>query len=232
MNDKFIYKNTNNGKKRYEEVNMDILEHIEPELPDKDEKVIWVGFEGFEHRFDESGLPNVGAFCKRCAKETAKPFAAIYMNDRPAYALRCIKCGSEYPMYKSMFIQRYVGYDTKNGGHVNPTHGTKSLVSSMDRKAKENHKSRRAQIEKYTQEQICSILGCSKEEYEESKKRREEQKKKYSRMLEKDEFLDKYEEKERMKESNKRKELIAKGIIKYVKNVGLVNTETGEIIKL
>ena len=34
------------------------------------------------------------------------------------------------------------------------------------------------------------------------------------------------------KESNNRKELIAKGILKYVKNVGLVNTETGDIVKL
>lgn len=34
------------------------------------------------------------------------------------------------------------------------------------------------------------------------------------------------------KESNKRKELIDKGIIKYVKNVDLVNTETGEVVKL
>lgn len=102
----------------------------------------------------------------------------------------------------------------------------------MDRKAKENHRKRRAQIEKYTQEQMCSILGCSKEEYEESKKRREQKKKYSNKMLEKDEFLDKHEEKERIQESNKRKELITKGTIKYVKNAGLVNTETGEIIKL
>ena len=28
------------------------------------------------------------------------------------------------------------------------------------------------------------------------------------------------------------KELIEKGLLKYVKNVGLVNTETGEVLKL
>ena len=41
-----------------------------------------------------------------------------------------------------------------------------------------------------------------------------------------------YEDEKRKEESSKRKELIDKGIIKYVKNIGLVNTETGEVIKL
>lgn len=42
----------------------------------------------------------------------------------------------------------------------------------------------------------------------------------------------KLEDEERKEKSKKRKELIDKGIIKYVKNIGLVNTETGEVIKL
>lgn len=32
--------------------------------------------------------------------------------------------------------------------------------------------------------------------------------------------------------SDKRKELIQKGILKFKKGIGLVNTETGEVIKL
>ena len=42
----------------------------------------------------------------------------------------------------------------------------------------------------------------------------------------------KREDEKRKEESKKRKELIDKGIIKYVKNIGLVNTETGKVIKL
>ena len=42
----------------------------------------------------------------------------------------------------------------------------------------------------------------------------------------------KYEDEKREAASNERKKLIEEGIIKYVKNVGLVNTETGEVIKL
>ena len=42
----------------------------------------------------------------------------------------------------------------------------------------------------------------------------------------------KWRDEEIKKQSQSRKELIQKGILKYVKNVGLVNTETGEVIKL
>ena len=73
--------------------------------------IVRIGFDWFDYRDDEPNLPNVGAFCKKCAKETAKPMMPIYMNGKPAYGLHCDKCGSEYTMYKSMFIERYVGYD-------------------------------------------------------------------------------------------------------------------------
>ena len=152
------------------------------------------------------------------------------MNGNPAYALRCTKCGSEYPMYKSMFIQRYIGYDLLSGGRVNPTHGTKSIVASMDRKAKEDYNDRRKRID----DKMCKIMNCSHEEYQEKKKRWEEENTLIRKQIKRDEAnrYAKWEDEERKTEAKKRKELIEKGIIKYVKNIGLVNTETGEIIKL
>lgn len=191
--------------------------------------IVQIGIDWFDYRDDESDLPKVGAYCRKCAKETAKPMMPIYMNGKPAYALHCNKCGSEYPMYKAMFIERYVGYDIAVG-HINPTHGTKSIFQTMDRKARQYYNDR----EKRVAEQMCKLIKCTPEEYQEKKKIWNEESakrnKKYER--EKVERQSRYEDERRKEESNKRKELIDKAIIKYVKNVGLVNTETGEVVKL
>ena len=116
-------------------------------------------------------------------------------------------------------------------GHINPTHGTKSIFQTMDRKARQYYNDR----EKRVAEQMCKLIKCTPEEYQEKKenmewKIRKTKIKKYER--EKVERQSRYEDERRKEESNKRKELIDKGIIKYVKNVGLVNTETGEVVKL
>lgn len=187
-------------------------------------------FDWFDYRNDEEELPKVGAFCKNCARETAKPVCAIYMNGKPAYALQCKKCNSEYPMYKSMFITRYVGYDTRSGGHINPTHGLISHVAAMDRKAREYHKS----IPQKVEDDMCQAFGYTHEEYREMKKKwNEERQKTKKRLAAQDaEFKAKLQDEKIQEESNNRKELIEKGVLKYIKNVGLVNTETGEVVKL
>lgn len=191
--------------------------------------IVRIDGDWFDYREGEQELPKVGAFCKKCAKETAKPVFPIYMNGRPAYALRCEKCGSEYPMYKSMYIERYIGFDNA-GGHVNPTHGTKSIYQTMDRKAKQYHNDR----EKRVAEHMCKLMKCTPEEYQEQKKIWEEDSAKWNKQFEKEkaERQLQLDDLKRKEESIKRKDLIARGILKYVKNVGLVNTETGEIVKL
>lgn len=192
--------------------------------------IVKIGIDWFDYRDNEINLPKVGAFCRKCSKETAKPMMPIYMNGKPAYVLHCNKCGSEYPMYKSMFVQRYVGYDLACGGHVNPTHGTKSIVASMDRKAKDHYNNR----EKCVEARMCEMMNCSPEEYRERKKKWTEENKKLERKFEREQAARhaEYEDEKRKEESIKRRELIDKGIIKYIKNVGLVNTETGEVVKL
>lgn len=50
-----------------------------------------------------------------------------------------------------MFITRYVGYETKSGGRVNPTHGLISRVAAMDRKARNYYNS----IPQRVEEQMC-----------------------------------------------------------------------------
>lgn len=192
--------------------------------------VVTIGWDWFDYRNDEAELPKMGAFCKRCAKETAKPVYPILMNGKPAYALRCEKCGSEYPMYKSMYIQRYVGYDTKNGGHINPTHGLISHTAAMDRKAREYHNS----IPQRVEDQMCEAFGYTHEEYKQMKKKWDEDAKKAHKKFER-EMVDsraRFRSEQIQKESSNRKELIEKGILKYVKNVGLVNIETGKVVKL
>lgn len=192
--------------------------------------IVTMDMEWFDYREGEDDLPKVGAFCKKCAKNTAKPMMPIYMNGRQAYALHCDKCGSEYPMYKSMFITRYVGYDLEHGGHVNPTYGMKSIPASMDRKAREYYNKREERVAKI----MCDAMKCTPEEYKEKQKEWEKYRKKSMRKFEDErvKFHLQFQEEERKEKSAKRKELIDKGIIKYIKNVGLVNTETGEIIKL
>lgn len=173
--------------------------------------IVQIGIDWFDYRDDESDLPKVGAFCRKCAKETAKPMMPIYMNGKPAYALHCNKCGSEYPMYKSMFVQRYVGYDTAAGGHVNPTHGMKSVVASMDRKARDYYNNR----EKCVEEQMCQIMNCSSEEYKEKKGSGKKKLKKVKRNLRKSRLLDmqNMKMKREKKSQTKEKNLLTKALL-------------------
>lgn len=78
---------------------------------------------------------------------------------------------------------------------------------------------------------MCEMMNCSTEEYRELKKKWAEENKKLGRKFEREQAERRagWENEKRQEESNNRKELIDKGIIKYVKNVGLVNTKTGEI---
>lgn len=133
-------------------------------------------------------------------------------------------------MYKSMYIERYVGYDLNNGGHINPTHGMKSVFAAMDRKAKNYYNGKDTRVEK----KMCEYMGWSAEEYREHKKEwdKEAEKSRKKFKAEQANSHAKWEDEERKNESVKRKELIENGVLKYVKNVGLVNTETGEVIKL
>ena len=192
--------------------------------------IVRVGIEWFDYRKDEESLPKMGAFCKHCAKETARPVYPVYMNRKPAYALQCSKCGSEYVMYKSTFVERYIGYDLRGGGHINPTHGRMSHANAMDRKARE----RCNEIPKKVEDHMCETFGYTHEEYHAMKAKWEEDSRKTRKKFENEraDFQAKIRDKKIQEESNNRKELIAKGILKYVKNVGLVNTKTGEIVKL
>lgn len=192
--------------------------------------IVTIGCDWFDYRKDEKELPKVGAWCKTCARETAKPVYPIYMNCKPAYALRCEKCGGEYPMYQSMFIQRYVGYDMHGGGHVNPTHGVISHRAAMDRRARENI----ASIPKKVENDMCELFHCSHEEYQEMRRQWDEDKRKAHKRFENERANSRaqYREDQIKRESESRKELIEKGILKYIKNIGLVNTETGQVVKL
>lgn len=181
----------------------------------------------FECRTEEN-TPKKGAYCKKCREETAKPVFAIYMNGQPAYALRCNKCGNEYPIYKSTYIRRYIGQDLLHG-HMNPTHGG-SFLPAMDRRARTYYDGRKKRVE----DKMCEFLNCTHDEYREMKRQWEEEDKKNRIRLKRVEAEReaKYENEKREADSNERKKLIEEGIIKYVKNIGLVNTETGEVIKL
>ena len=197
---------------------------------DKLLKIVSTESGDFHYRNGERNLPAVGAFCKKCRTETAKPFYPIIMNGQDAYALKCEKCGSEYPMYRSMYIQRYIGHDLHGGVHVNPTHGMKSRKSCMDRAAIDNLKGRQKRIEKT----VCDITRLSPEKYAEFKKEydKECQKDLIGLKQRKADISARYEDEDRRNRSNDRKELIDHVPLKYVKNVGLVDTRTNQVVKL
>ncbi len=184
----------------------------------------------FDYRETSAELPKVGAFCKKCAQESAKPIYPIYMNGKEAYALRCEKCNSEYPMYVSTFKTRYIGCSLPNGGIIESTHGVKSLLECMDRRSREYYNDKAKRVEN----SICEGLNISHEEYNRIHEGYISESKKAHKRFEKEQAdrRAQYDEKKIKEESNKRKELIAQGKLKYVKGVGLVNTETNEIVKL
>lgn len=187
-------------------------------------------FSWYDVRKDEEELPRVGAWCKHCAQESAKPMYAIWMNGKPGYALRCEKCGSEYAMYKSMYNQRYIGTHYGDKGFVRPTHGVISYNNAMDRKAREI----KASLPQRVEDSICEMLHMSHEEYRDMKKRQEVENQKAHKRYEREraEFHSQFVDDQIKRESERRKELIQKGVLKYVKGVGLVNTETNKVVKL
>lgn len=81
---------------------------------------------------------------------------------------------------------------------------------------------------------MCKTFGITSEQYKEMKNGWDEDRREAHKRFERDrsERSAKWRDEEIKKQSESRKELIQKGILKYVKNVGLVNTETGEVIKL
>lgn len=195
---------------------------------------VTIDIDGWEETYlcrstEERKLPNIGGFCKHCATETSKPVHAIIMNGQPAYILQCFRCKRAYPMYESTFKVRYIGYDAPNGGHVNPTKGG-SILNSMDRKARQHH----VDIPKRVEADMCEMLHISHEEYAEMKERWDKEHEKVAKKLRNDalERQAKLAEDRRTVESANRKELIRRGVLKYKKGIGLVNTETGEVVKL
>lgn len=189
-----------------------------------------IGIQTFMIREGEEHLPIQKAWCKNCAQESAKVVFAIHMNGRPAYALECTKCGNAYHMYQSMFQTRYIGHTTPSGGYYAPTHGVLSRQQVMDRKAKEEYNN----IPKKVEEETCRFMNISKEEYREMKKGWDEKNKKVQNKIkqERAEIKTRITENKIKQESDERKDLIARGVLKYVKGIGLVNTETNQVIKL
>lgn len=191
---------------------------------------VWIGYQGFDYREGEEELPRQKAWCKNCACESANVVAPIWMNCKPAYALKCEKCGEMHHMYVSMYRERYIGHDMPNGGHVNPTRGVNSYRNSMDRKARE----KMAEIPKKVEDHMCEMFNMTHEEYHEMKERQAERTRKVHKKIE-NEWADRraeWRDEKLQRESDERKELIAKGVLVYKKGIGLVNTETGQIVKL
>lgn len=118
---------------------------------------------------------------------------------------------------------------TPPGGTCEPNQGG-SILNSMDRKARQYH----ANIDKRVAAEMCDKLKMTAEEYTEMKERWDKEREKVAKKLRNDQ-LDrqaKLAENKRVVESEKRKELIRRGVLKYIKGTGLVNTETGEVVKL
>lgn len=193
-------------------------------------KTVWIGYQGFDYREGEEELPRQKAWCKQCGQESANVVAPIWMNCKPAYALKCEKCGEMHHMYVSLYRQRYIGSNIKGGGRINPTRGTTSVQNAMDRKARETMRA----IPKKVENDMCEMFGMSHEEYRAMKERSAERTRQARKRID-NEWADRraeWRDEKLQRESDERKELIAKGVLVYKKGIGLVNTETGQIIKL
>lgn len=187
--------------------------------------IVEIGFDWFDYRNGEDELPKEKAWCRNCATESAKVMYPIYMNARPAYGLMCEKCGSEYPMYQMDFSYRYRGKSYGNGC-ILPTKGMKSIVQAMDREARAHYVKKKEE----TVDRMCEEFHQTKEEYLKRKEKWDKEASK--RRKEFDANLDRtILESKVERDSSRRRELIQKGVLKYQKGV-LVNTETGEVIKL
>ena len=185
------------------------------------------GRKWYFYRGGEEDLPKQAAWCKHCSKLSAKPMMPIVLNNSDGYALRCPKCRGEFAIYKDRYIRMYVGTKTASGGRINPTYGKLSTKEAMDRRALDERNRRAKEIDKH----ICELSGYSSEEWGRIKAKHEEE----IRRLLKDTTAkaEAHRKDEEIKnESEKRKELIAKGVLKYVKGIGLVNSETNQIVKL
>lgn len=195
-------------------------------------ETIWIGCQGFQVRRDgeENNLPRQKAWCKTCARESAEVVETIWMNGKPAYALKCNKCGGMHHMYVSMYVSRYIGRDMRGGGHISPTKGILTQRQAMDRKGIDSLN----EIPKNVENDICKAFGYTHEEYQEMRKEWEEKERKARKRINNEQANRRaeYRNEEIKAASDKRKELIQKGILKFKKGIGLVNTETGEVIKL
>lgn len=194
------------------------------------QKTVWIQSVGYPYREGENKLPRQMAWCNKCAQESSKVVAPIWLNNRHGYALKCIKCGGEHHMYVDMYVSRYIGRDMGGGGHISPTKGILTQRQSMDRKGIDSLN----EIPKKVEKDICKAFGYTHEEYQEMRKEWEEKERKARKRLNNEQANQRaeYRNKEIKSASDKRKELIQKGVLKYKKGIGLVNTETGEVLKL
>lgn len=144
--------------------------------------------------------------------------------------MQCEKCKGEYPVYTSWYKQVCVGRVLPNGGVIRPTHGKTTFHGAMDRKAREYF----AEKKKESRESVREMFHMTKEEWAEFNKKCEEDDRRRHKEYEKHEadIRAKFRDAEIDRKSQQRKELIEKGVLKYIKGIGLVNTETGEVVKL
>ena len=156
------------------------------------------------------------------------------MHGKPAYAVQCDKCGNEYPIYKYKFKEMYIGTVLPNGGTLQPTHGKMSYSQSMDRGAKDYFDKRKREAAKRIETQMCDTFHISHEEYHSLKKKWADEGNRARKRFEQEatERANKRTQDEINKKSQERKALIDKGILVYKKGIGLVNTQTGEVVKL
>ena len=182
-------------------------------------------------RTDNEMMPGNGAFCKHCAKNTAKPHAKILMNRKPAYILKCEHCGAEYPMYKSMYTARYVGMHNPVYGFIAPTctDTTGQYRVQPTRKMMEFRAERKKEIDK----NVAEIFHVSVDDLHNMREKWHKNNAVIGRKMDEDGARRREEMKaaERNSESETRKALIKEGIIVFdKKRKCLVNTQTGEKI--
>lgn len=67
---------------------------------------------------DAKELPKNEIWCKKCKSNSGKIFHKTLWNARPAFAIKCKYCGSEYMMYEDRIRAQYTGFTNGFGDFV------------------------------------------------------------------------------------------------------------------
>jgi anti-sigma28 factor (negative regulator of flagellin synthesis) len=181
-----------------------------------------IGYSTYKIIKTEEVLPKTPEWCRNCKSQTAIPFVLIRMNANLAYGLKCKCCNQTYPMYKSAYDKKHVGFVNGHGDYIPPSKDGK-IPPHLEKKYEKMSEERMIEMRK-------NLFGMTEEE---ARKSHQEFKEKEEMNESGEKYRREMEEKQSQKKVLTLKERIANGEIYYDKKSGVfIDSETNQIIKI